>query len=302
MITLLLINLLPLCVLIGLGYIAGRWLDVNLHSMAIIAIYIIAPVVNFGAVARLDFDPAYMLLPIIVGGLGTVIAIVSYKIAARVFQDDTKNLVSLAASTGNTGYFGVPVVLSLLGPEVLGIYLLMNFAVVLSEMVGYYLGVRGQHTIGMSIRKLFSLPVIYAIAAGLLWNATNIPLPDIALTWWDRFTGAWIIIGMMLIGVALSKIDNFRINPKLIAMLFTAKFLLWPFCTYGFALLDQLFFGLFNEKVHMMLLIIGIVPLAGNTVAYASQINLRPGEAAMAVLLSTLFAVVYVPFAFWLLT
>lgn len=45
----------------------------------------------------------------------------------------------------------------------------------------------------------------------------------------------------------------------------------------------------------------GIVPLAGNTVTFATQLKLRPGEAATVVLESTVFAVVYIPFMFWLL-
>lgn len=301
MISLLLTNLIPLIGLIGLGYIAGRWLDVNLHSMAIIAIYIMAPMVNFGAVARLDFNPAYMLLPVVIALIGTAMAVTAYKAGGMIFKDETRNLVAMASATGNTGYFGIPIIMSLLGPQALGIYLLMNFALMISEMVGYYLGSHGQGSWRKSLKKLFSLPVVYAIAAGLIWNALNIPLPDIFMTWWERFTGAWVIIGMMLIGVALSKIERFRLNPRLLAFLFTTKHLLWPAAMYGFALIDQHWLHLFNEDIYKMMLVIGIVPLAGNTVAYASQLDLRPGEAAMAVLLSTLFSVIYIPAIFWAL-
>ncbi|MFN3826630.1 MAG: AEC family transporter [Micavibrio sp.] len=301
MISLLLTNLLPLIGLIGLGYIAGRWLDVNLHSMAIIAIYIMAPMVNFGAVARLDFNPAYMLLPVVIALIGAAMAVTAYKAGGMIFKDETRNLVAMASATGNTGYFGIPIIMSLLGPQALGIYLLMNFALMISEMVGYYLGSHGQGSWRKSLKKLFSLPVVYAIAAGLVWNALNIPLPDIFMTWWERFTGAWVIIGMMLIGVALSKIERFRLNLRLLAFLFTTKHLLWPAAMYGFALIDQHWLHLFNEDIYKMMLVIGIVPLAGNTVAYASQLDLRPGEAAMAVLLSTLFSVIYIPAIFWAL-
>jgi predicted permease len=41
------------------------------------------------------------------------------------------------------------------------------------------------------------------------------------------------------------------------------------------------------------------VPLAGNTVTFAAQLKLRPGEAATVVLESTVFAVAYIPFVFW---
>lgn len=43
------------------------------------------------------------------------------------------------------------------------------------------------------------------------------------------------------------------------------------------------------------------MPLAGNTVTFATQLKLRPGEAATVVLESTVFAVVYIPFMLWLL-
>ena len=66
LVTLLVINIIPLYILIILGFIAGRYLDVNLHSIAIIAIYILAPVVNFGAMAKMEFTQEYILLPFII--------------------------------------------------------------------------------------------------------------------------------------------------------------------------------------------------------------------------------------------
>ena len=63
MTVLLLGQLVPLLILIGLGYVAGRWLQVQAHALAMIAIYFLAPVVNFGGVAQLKFQSAYLLLP-----------------------------------------------------------------------------------------------------------------------------------------------------------------------------------------------------------------------------------------------
>jgi len=208
----------------------------------------------------------------------------------------------MAASTSNTGYFGTPLVLALFGPQAVGIYFLMNFAVALSETtVGYYFGARGHHGMRDSLKKVLSLPANYAVLLGLAWNGLDLPLPDAFLTWWARFTGAWVIIGMMLIGVALSQVGGWRTNARLTGILFSIKFLLWPACTYGFALLDKSVLGLFDPMVHTLLLVIGIVPLAGNTVTFATQLKLRPGEAAVVVLESTVFAVIYIPFVFWLL-
>ena len=50
---LLVTQIIPLLILIALWYFAGRKLDVNLHSLAMISIYIIAPFVNFGAMSKI---------------------------------------------------------------------------------------------------------------------------------------------------------------------------------------------------------------------------------------------------------
>ncbi len=55
-IEILIVNIIPLYCLIGLGYIAGRWLDVNIHSIAQTLIFLIAPIVTFGAMTRLKFE------------------------------------------------------------------------------------------------------------------------------------------------------------------------------------------------------------------------------------------------------
>lgn len=294
-------QLIPLLLLIGLGYLAGRWLGVESRSLAMIAIYFLSPLVNFGGVAQLDFRSAYLLLPPVLFGIAAGMALLVYWLAGRLYADNTRNLVAMAASTGNTGYFGTPLVLALLGPQAAGIYFLMNFAVALSETtVGYYVGARGHHGMRDSLKKVLSLPANYAVLLGLAWNALSLPLPTNFLPWWERFTGAWVIVGMMLIGVALSQAGGWRANARLTGLLFAVKFLLWPACTWGFALLDRAVLGLFDPLVHTLLLIIGVVPLAGNTVTFATQLKLRSGEAAAVVLESTVFAVVYIPLVFWL--
>ena len=56
MVSLLLSHLFPLLGLIALGFLAGRWLEVQPHSLAMVAIYFLSPVVNFGGVAQLNFQ------------------------------------------------------------------------------------------------------------------------------------------------------------------------------------------------------------------------------------------------------
>lgn len=297
-ISLLIANIIPLYILIALGYIAGRWMDVNLPSMATIAIYILAPIVNFGAMAQMNFTPEYVALPIIFFLGSCTIGLISYNIAIRVWKNSTANLIGMGSVTGNTMYFGLPVILALLGPEWVGVYALLNLGTFLNEIgLGYFFGARGNATLKGALLKVIKLPVIHAIWLGLLYNLSGLPLPSSFTRYWDYSIGAWVIIGMMIIGVALSKQSKLEIDWKLVASMFAPKFVLWPLFGLMVIILDRLYFGAFPHEVHLMLAVMTTVPLAGNLVAYAATLNLHPERAAATVLLSTIFAFLSVPSA-----
>ncbi|MBI4031487.1 MAG: hypothetical protein HY370_07390 [Proteobacteria bacterium] len=302
MIDVLLPTLIPLYVIIAFGYIGGRYLDVHLHSMAIVSMYFISPVVNFGAIWRLEFSPAYLLLPVMVYFVAAGMAFLSYYLARLRWKDDMANLCGMALGGANTGYFGLPIILALFGPDSAGIYLLATFAMTLSEnTVCYYIGARGGASVQDSVKKVLGLPAFHAIWAALALNFLDVDPPKAFLTYWQYFAGSWVVIGMMLIGVALAGVKSFRINWPLIGFTFFMKFIIWPLAMGGIIALDVCALHLFTHEIHIMLLIAGVVPLMANTVAFAARLGVRPGEAATAVLLSTLFALFYIPAVFWVL-
>lgn len=298
LVSLLVANIIPLYILIALGFIAGKWLDVNLPSMATVAIYILAPIVNFGAMAQMKFTPEYIALPLIIFCGSAFIGTATYQITAILRKNNTANLAGMASVTGNTMYFGLPVVLALLGPEWVGVYALLNLGTFLNEVgLGYFFGARGEATVKGAMMKVLKFPVIHAIWLGLLYNLSGLALPSSFILYWNYSIGAWVIIGMMIIGVALAKQSRLDIDLKLLVNLFVPKFLIWPLFVFGVILADIHVFQAFGNEIYQMLAIIGTVPLAGNLVAYAANFNLHPERAAAAVLISTILALFTVPAA-----
>lgn len=293
--SLLLTNCIPLILLIAAGYFAGKKFSVDTKTMADIAIFILSPVVIFGAVARLPLQSEYFVLPVALFVLAATVTLTVNAIAGRFLKDNLSNLIGMSSATANTGYFGLPIVLALFGPEDAGLYMLIIFALTLNESTfAYFVGARGHHGLRDSLIKVAKLPTLYALLAGLLINVSGVPLPAIFNTYWDKFAGAWTIIGMMLLGVALSR-QQLRINWVLLSSLTFTKFVLWPSLMLGFIALDRLYLHLYEPKVYKMLLIIGCVPIAANVVAFATQLNVKPGEAATVVLATTMIAVFYIP-------
>jgi len=289
-------QLIPLYLLIAMGFIGGRHLDVNLHSMAIVVIYFISPVVVFGAVAQMDFRPDYLILPLVLFTLSVIITTLSFHGAKQLFKDNIANLIGLSSATSNSGYFGLPLVIALFGADKSGLYILGNFG---AEIVGitlaFYFGARGNFSVRESLLKLVKIPFIHAMALGLFWNLAIGDLPPIFLTYWGYFTGAWTIIGMMLIGVALGKLSSFRVNIRLTSWLCMVKFIVWPLAVGGAVALDQFYFHLFGMEVWALFILWSLCPLPNNVVAFAAQLNIRPDEAALTVLASNIVALFVLP-------
>lgn len=237
-----------------------------------------------------------MALPIIAFTGSTIIGIISYTAAQKIWRNNTANLIGMGSVTGNTMYFGLPVILALLGPEWVGVYALLNLGSFLNEIgLGYFFGARGHATLKGALLKVIKLPVIHAIWLGLLYNLCGFELPSSFTRYWDYSIGAWVIIGMMIIGVALSKQSRLEIDYKLLASMFVPKFILWPLFGFGVILIDHLYFQTFSIEIYQMLAVAVTVPLAGNLVAYAATLKLHPEKAATAVLLSTILAFITVP-------
>ncbi|MCI5059863.1 MAG: hypothetical protein MRY79_02200 [Alphaproteobacteria bacterium] len=295
---LLISNIFPLYILIALGFIAGRYLNVNLPSMATIVIYIVGPYVTFGSIAKMDMRLDYFYLPLVTMVISVLCGLLFYNAGKFFWKSNVANLIGQAATSGNTGYFGLPIILALFGPEWAGIYLFMNVGLIVGDFgLGYYIGARGHASVKQAFIKMSKLPLLHGAILGLVWNFSGIGFGDVADNYLDYAYGTWTIVGMMLIGVALSKQLRLEIDWRLIGWMFSAKFLVWPVLMGLAVALDIFFFGVLPSEVHQMMMIFSVVPLAANLTAFSATLNLHPEKAAAAVLISTFLALITVPAA-----
>jgi len=294
--SLLIINILPLIMLIGMGYVGGRYLEINLHSMAMMVIFFLSPIVNFGAIVRIEFTPSLLALPVIVAAALSVITILSYSLAKIKFEQSRASLIGMGSGIANTGFFGFPIVLALFGADAAGIYLLLNLGLIINEVTTcYYVGARGRNSITDSIKRLLKMPLFHSVWLALIVNSLNIQMPQIFDDYWQKFAGAWVILGMFLIGVGISKAKNLKISPSLLIPLFLSKFIIWPLFMMAIILFDLHITQFYDYQIYMMFMVFGTVPLAGNLVAYSAQLDLEAEKAAMCVVMSSVFAVFYMP-------
>lgn len=299
----LLTNLLPLYALIGLGFVGGRFFQVDRITLANLVIFIIVPVVMFGFIAQLKLNPAYALLPFIYYILSAVMAFTFLKIGKSVYPDSRANILALATAQNNSGYFGLPVMLFLFDVEWVAVYMLINLGgIVFEATVSYYIAARGAFDTRESIRRLLSYPTLYIVPIALVFNYfSDQTLPPLALTYWTYFKGAYVVVGMMIIGSALSQMKNFEFSWRFNSLVFLGKFIAWPTLMGAFVLFDIYVLGFYGKEIHTMLMLLSIMPPAANVTAFAAQFNTNPEKAATTVMAGTIFALFAIPAALWLI-
>jgi hypothetical protein len=295
-------NLLPLYGLIALGWVAGRFLQVDRQSLGALAIYIFMPMTVFGFVVNQDFQASHILLPFVVYFISAVVGLGFLSLGKKVYGDSNANLMAMCVSQGNAGYFGLPLVMLFFTGEQIAIYVFMMLGgAVYEATIGYYIAARGQFDVRTSLIKIVKFPAIYAIGFALAVNASGQELPEIFWQYWAYFKGAYVVIGMMIVGAALSKVKTMVFGPRYIALAFTGKFIVYPLLAYCFVLVDRYWLHFFTSDIHQLVMVFAIVPPAANIAAFAAQLNLQPEKAATTVLVGTVIALFYIPMMIWLI-
>src|SRR3989339_526129 len=297
----LIIKLIPLYLLILLGMIVSQKLKVNRESVAKLLVYIISPGVVFYGTCKADLNLSNLLLPIVFFALSCISALLFFQIGKYFWKDNTKNILAYTAGTANTGYFGLPVLLMLFGENSFTLAALAIFGFILYEnTLGFYITARGNFSAKQSLMKVLKLPAIYTFIAGLTFNFLKIPISADIFDMLGYFKGAYSLLGMMIIGMSLSRATFQKFDFKFLTLSFIARFIFWPLILLPFVYFDKTIFHFFTNEAYHILLVYSCVPLAASTVVFASELGVQPDKAAVTVLLSTLFALFYIPMVIFL--
>ena len=294
-------KIIPLYFLIGLGFVSRRFLEIDSRSLARTTIYLVAPIVIFHSGFNAEIRGSILILPLLFCLVGyTTSAIFYFFISPLVFKDSRRNLLSVAVGNSNTGYFGLPVVLALLGQDAFTLATLVSLGSLLFEnTMGVFIFARGQYSVRQSFLKLFKFPALYAFSFGLFLNllglSTQHPIytDTVAL-----FKGAYIILGMMIIGSGIASLEKGAFDVKLISLSLIGKLALYPTLMVGLLFLDSHYGPFLTPEGRQILWILSLCPVAANTVAYATEFQTYPEKAARLVFVSTLVALVSIPLVY----
>lgn len=289
----------PLFFYMALGYLAGRFGKVHKEGLAKFLIYFLSPALIFTQMLRSYLSWGDLFLPAVIFGLGSFISLFYYLMGGSIWPRGTKkNLLGFAAGNANSGYFGIPIAEALLGTQSVALVILCSMGYIIYEnSVGFYWAARGHSSVRQALLKVAKLPGFHAAWLGIV---INLGYGQIDGTWISSVNqslrGAYSILGVSMVGMAISELKKFRMDLPFTLTAFSSKYLAWPIGLYLVVFLNDQYFQIFDAQTAAVLKLIGWVPLAANTVAIAAELKTEPELASMAVFISTIFSLLWIPF------
>jgi|GEM_PF-134216 len=306
-------KLIPLYFIIALGFIAGRYLQVKRESIAPLLLYIVVPIVTFKAIFLQKLSYQILSYPVFMLGISLALSLLFFYIGKKFFDSEHAGLLSLCAGLANVGYFGLPLVLITHGEEALGIVMLLILGTAIHESsFAFLIAARGKYSRREALMKTLRLPAIYTSLLALLcnylynhyylwWDSSSV-IKQICdqiifntLTSVDKFVGAYTVLGMMMIGLGLSTLERIKFNWKFTGLALVAKYLCYPLFTIVIALINNYYWHFYEPEVMQLLFLMSIVPTGANTISIATELKLPTDTVSITVLISTVFALVYIP-------
>jgi predicted permease len=263
------------------------------------------PFITFHGMYTTELTRQALSLPLFFFILCSLMALGFLGVGKLFFKDNTANLLGFAASYGNYSYFAIPAGIILFGKESENIIILSGIGfIVFSGTVGYFLTALGNFSLKTSLIKTLKLPSLYTSILGLVFNALgwrpgmigSIDAKHIYDGLATDLRGCLSVLGMMLLGLAIAEIKHFKFEIKFVSLSFLAQFVVWPLIIGSIIFVDKQYLHFYSTIYYQSLFLLSLIPIGINLIAYATQLNVQPEKAAFTILLSTVFAMFYIPF------
>jgi predicted permease len=281
-------NLLPILLVAGAGYLAGKWLKVEARSISRVVFYLFSPCLLFDLLTASQFEGADMLR--MVGfALTSILTVGAITwILGRLFRLERKMLaaVLLCTLSLNAGNYGLSLNLFAFGEKALA-YASLFFvtSAILTYSVGVTIASLGRASLSDSLKGLLKIPVVYVVPLALIFMYFNWELP-LPLSRSVALLGDAAIPGMLLVlGLQLQR-NNHRIRDVRALLLATGMRLLGGL---GVGLLFAPLFGLGGMAYNAGILE-SSMPTAVLATILATEFDAEPVFVTTAVFTSTLLS------------
>ena len=285
---------LPVFLLLGIGFVVGKTMVVDSKSVSDLSIYVFSPALFFYSVSTSEMD---------MDDLGRIV-VFSFTLFAvfagfvwlmgKVFQWDQthQNTLMLASGFPNAGNYGLPIILFAFGDAgvAIGIIYLVMQSFLMNSAGVFYASNHRQAPKKDILLKVVRMPGFIAILLALLLKITGVPVPAAIENATGLLGQASIPTMLTLLGITLASI---QLKNVFVFIGTAVLFKLVAFPALAFVLLQFLYPG--DALEAKVLLVAAATPTAATTTLLAIKFNMNPDLVASAMFVSTIASIVTIP-------
>jgi predicted permease len=211
------------------------------HALSVTVLHFFLPALAFGLVATARVDRSFIAIPLTAAAVtlsGIATGFAAYKLLPwfRTIERPAFGVMILAASFGNVTYLGLPVITEMLGTQFGYVAILYDLlaATPILLTVGVFIAARygsGKAvSIAASLIRVFKLPPLWGVAAGIAVHLSGMAVPQIILDTASLMGKAVIPIMTFTVGLALDFRELKRLPiavPALAIKLLVSPVLAW---------------------------------------------------------------------------
>lgn len=280
-------RVLPILLLIALGYAFQRRMGVDANTLNRVNLYLFVPALTLSRLAETPLSVRVITLIAAAVLANAFVLWLSSRLIGQLFRWDSlrQATVTLGAMLGNSGNYGLPLIELILGRAFSGYQaLVLALNNVLTFTVGIWLLARTRLSVQEAVRQVLSMPLLYAVTLGIVLSITDASLPAPLLTALRYLGDGLIPVALVTLGVQLAEQAALQDGTALGVAAFL-RLVVSPLSMV--AIVHWL--GIPSELARVLILG-AAVPTAVNTALLAIEFQVNPTLAAAIVLVTTLFS------------
>ncbi|OHD59549.1 MAG: hypothetical protein A2014_00785 [Spirochaetes bacterium GWF1_49_6] len=227
--------MVPVLIVLALGYIAGRFFKFEVKTLSTLSLYLLTPALIFQSIYKyknlFEITTLKMLLAITVI---SVLIIVLVELAGRIFKMDksTRVVLILTLMLSNSGNFGLPINQYAFGDQALLVAsVLLVIYSFYTNTVGVIVAAADKSDLRQALLGSLKMPFFYVLVAGLVVNYFQIQLPDPVFKPIEMIGLSAIPLNLLQLGFNLSRISKIERLP-LVLTVSAIKLLVIPATAY----------------------------------------------------------------------
>ncbi|WP_144932367.1 AEC family transporter [Paenibacillus sp. 32O-W] len=293
-------NIIPLSILIGIGALLQIIFKLDIKTLSKLNFYLFSPAVIFKMLYESEISLTILLQVLLFFFIFIALLFLLVELVMRIrrYKNEMRSAMRNSVIFYNSANYAIPLnQLVFIGDAfTLSIQIIiMMMQSLLPNTYGIYSVNAHKSDLRDTLRKILSLPVIYVIPLGFLMRGLEIPIPDSLYQPLNYVANAFIATALLTLGVQLGSM-KWKLKISDVVLSNTLRLLVAP--ALGFAVVWML--GIKGMMAQALVLSCA-VPTSLSSVLLAVEFDNEPEFASQAVFSSTVFSIFTVTLVIYLL-